>query len=187
MEFFLLGGWQLRRRTAEKRALLWNEAVTVEELHDHCGKEIANRVAGRHVLAIQDTTEPSYQRHARRTRGPVGNGSEVGIFLHPTLGIDAENGHCLGLIGAQIYVRREEDVENQIALLHARVAALKKAKATLTLTQQEFERTSQLVESNAASRELYDQRQAALSIARGGVVQALADVNQIRVSLGLQA
>jgi membrane fusion protein, multidrug efflux system len=80
-----------------------------------------------------------------------------------------------------------ENVENQIAQLHARVAALKKAKATLTLTQQEFERTSQLVESNAASRELYDQRQAALSIARAGVVQALADVNQIRVSLGLQA
>jgi membrane fusion protein, multidrug efflux system len=41
--------------------------------------------------------------------------------------------------------------------------------------------------SNTASRELYDQRQAALSIAQAGVVQALADVNQIRVSLGLQA
>ncbi len=80
-----------------------------------------------------------------------------------------------------------ENVEDQIALLHARVAALKKAKATLTLAQQEFERTSRLVESDAASRELYDQRQASLSIAQAGVVQALADVNQIRVSLGLQA
>jgi membrane fusion protein (multidrug efflux system) len=80
-----------------------------------------------------------------------------------------------------------ENVENQIALLHARVAAFKKAKATLTLAQQEFSRTSKLVESNTASRELYDQRQAALSIAQAGVVQALADVNQIRVSLGLQA
>jgi hypothetical protein len=88
---------------------LRNEAVTVEELHEHCGKEIANRVAGRHVLAIQDTTELSYQRHARRTRGlgTVGNGTEVGLFLHPTLAIDAENGHCLGLIGAQVYVRHE--------------------------------------------------------------------------------
>jgi IS4 transposase len=28
-------------------------------------------------------------------------------FLHPTLAIDAKNGHCLGLIGAQVYVRRE--------------------------------------------------------------------------------
>ncbi|TAI66963.1 HlyD family secretion protein [Bradyrhizobium sp. Leo170] len=79
-----------------------------------------------------------------------------------------------------------ENVENQIALLHARVAALRKAKATLTLAQQEFDRTSKLVETDTASRELYDQRQASLSIAQAGVVQALADVNQIRVSLGLQ-
>jgi membrane fusion protein (multidrug efflux system) len=80
-----------------------------------------------------------------------------------------------------------ENVENQIALLHARVAALKKAKATVTLAQQEFDRTSKLVGSVTASRELYDQREAALLIAQAGVVQALVDVNQIRVSLGLQA
>jgi membrane fusion protein, multidrug efflux system len=79
-----------------------------------------------------------------------------------------------------------ENVENQVSLLYARVAALKKAKATVILAQQEFDRTSQLVKSEFASRELYDQRQAALSIARAGVVQALADANQIRVSLGLQ-
>jgi membrane fusion protein, multidrug efflux system len=79
-----------------------------------------------------------------------------------------------------------ENVENQVSLLHARVAALKKAKATLTLAQQEFDRTSQLVVSETASRELYDQRQAALLVARAGVVQSLADANQIRVSLGLQ-
>jgi membrane fusion protein (multidrug efflux system) len=95
-------------------------------------------------------------------------------------------------IEAQAWSRRwqlqeaVENVENQTALLHARVAALKKAKATLVLAQQEFDRTSQLVVSETASRELYDQRQAALSIARAGVVQALADANQIRVSLGLQ-
>jgi len=80
----------------------------------------------------------------------------------------------------------QENVENQIGLLHARVAALKKAKATLILAQQEFDRTSKLVASGTASRELYDQRQAALLIAHAGVVQALADANQIRVYLGLQ-
>src|ERR1700733_2634445 len=79
-----------------------------------------------------------------------------------------------------------ENVENQIALLHARVAALKKAEASVTLAQQEFERTSKLVVSEFATRELYDQREAALSIARADVVQALADANQVRVSLGLQ-
>jgi membrane fusion protein (multidrug efflux system) len=80
-----------------------------------------------------------------------------------------------------------ENVDNQVALLHARVAALKKAKATLKLAQQEFDRTSKLVPSGAATLELYDQRDANLSIARAGVVQALADVNQTRVFLGLQA
>jgi membrane fusion protein (multidrug efflux system) len=95
-------------------------------------------------------------------------------------------------IEAQAWSRRwqlqeaVENVENQIALLHARVAALKKAKASLILAKQEFDRTSQLVVSETASRELYDQRQAALSIAQADIVQALADANQIRVSLGLQ-
>jgi membrane fusion protein (multidrug efflux system) len=80
----------------------------------------------------------------------------------------------------------QENVQNQIALLHARVAALKKAKATVVLAQQEFDRTSKLVVSETATRELYDQRQAALLIAKSGVVQALADANQVRVSLGLE-
>jgi membrane fusion protein (multidrug efflux system) len=80
----------------------------------------------------------------------------------------------------------QENVENQIALLHARVAALKKAKATVVLAQQEFDRTAKLVVSETATRELYDQRQAALLIAKSGVVQALADANQVRVSLGLE-
>jgi membrane fusion protein (multidrug efflux system) len=94
-------------------------------------------------------------------------------------------------IEAQAWSRRwqlqeaVENVENQTALLHARVAALKKAKATVILAQQEFERTSKLVVSEFATRELYDQRQADLSIAKAGVVQALADANQVRVSLGL--
>src|SRR3954467_5430768 len=95
-------------------------------------------------------------------------------------------------IQAQAWSRRwqlqqaVQNVENQISLLHARVAALKKAKATLTLAQQEFDRTSRLVASETASRELFDQRQATLSIAQAGVIQALADANQIRVSLGLE-
>jgi membrane fusion protein, multidrug efflux system len=80
-----------------------------------------------------------------------------------------------------------ENVGNQVALLRARVAALKKAKATLVLAQQEFDRTSRLVVSDTASRELLDQRQASLSIAQAGIVQSLADVNQIRVFLGLEA
>ena len=80
-----------------------------------------------------------------------------------------------------------EDVENRIALLHARVAALDKSKAAVTLAQLEFERAQQLLPTSATTRQEFDRRQAALSIARAGVTQALADVYQIRVSLGLPA
>jgi membrane fusion protein (multidrug efflux system) len=80
-----------------------------------------------------------------------------------------------------------EDVENRIALLRARVAALDKSKATLTLAQLEFERAQQLLPTSATTRAEFDRRQANLSIARANVTQALADVYQIRVSLGLAA
>ena len=80
-----------------------------------------------------------------------------------------------------------EDVENRIALLHARVAALDKSKASLKLAQVEFERARQLLPTSSTTREEFDRRQAALAIASAGVTQALSDVYQIRVSLGLAA
>ena len=80
-----------------------------------------------------------------------------------------------------------EDVENRMALLRARVAALDKSKATLKLAQVEFARAEQLLPSSDISRQEYDRRQAALSVAQAEMTQALADVHQIRVSLGLPA
>jgi membrane fusion protein, multidrug efflux system len=80
-----------------------------------------------------------------------------------------------------------EDVENRVALLQARVAALDKSKATLKLAQVEFGRAEQLLPSADISRQEYDRRQAALSVAQAEVTQAMADVHQIRVSLGLVA
>jgi membrane fusion protein (multidrug efflux system) len=81
-----------------------------------------------------------------------------------------------------------EDVDNQIKLLQAKIAALDKSKASLKLAEVEFERVSKLVATGlAASHEQFDQREAALSVARADVTQALADIHQIRVSLGLPA
>jgi membrane fusion protein, multidrug efflux system len=80
-----------------------------------------------------------------------------------------------------------EDVENQIALLHAKIAALDKRKATLKLAEAEFDRAKRLVASAVTSREEFDRRDAALSVARAEVTQALDDIHQIRVSLGLPA
>ena len=80
-----------------------------------------------------------------------------------------------------------EDVDNQVALLHARVAAVDKSKAALVLAQVEFDRARQLVARDDVSREVYDQRQAELTTAGAELAQALAEVYQIRVALGLPA
>ncbi len=80
-----------------------------------------------------------------------------------------------------------EDVENQIALLHAKVAVLDKSNASLKLAEVEFERAKKLVVSSYVSRQEYDQRTAALAVARAEVIQARDDIHQIRVSLGLPA
>jgi membrane fusion protein (multidrug efflux system) len=80
-----------------------------------------------------------------------------------------------------------EDVQNRIALLHAKVAALDKSKATLKFAQAELDRAKALVSSSAVSREEYDRRDVAVSVARADVTQALEDAHQIRVSLGLPA
>jgi membrane fusion protein (multidrug efflux system) len=79
-----------------------------------------------------------------------------------------------------------EDVANKIAELHTRVAGVDKSKAVLTLAELQFERGRQLVATNNIPRSEYDSRQATLLTARADVVQALADVNQTRVSLGLK-
>ena len=80
-----------------------------------------------------------------------------------------------------------EDVDNRIALLHARVAALDKSKAALTLAQADFDRAKKLVAEDSTSREEFDRRREALSTATADVAQALANVYQARVSLGLTA
>ena len=75
----------------------------------HRAEALSERVAGLHVLAIQDTTELNYAKHAGRVRGlgPSGNGRDPGLFVHPVLAIDAGSGALLGLAGMQIWTREE--------------------------------------------------------------------------------
>ena len=78
-----------------------------------------------------------------------------------------------------------EDVDNQVALLRARIAGVDKSRAELALAQVDFDRAAKLVVTNDVPRAEYDRRQAALLAARADVTAALADVRQIRASLGL--
>ena len=94
------------RRLADDRAQevqfgrwLANDKVTPDALLANAYARTAAASAGRHVQAIQDTSELNYQAHVGRVSGLgiVGNGSDVGLFVHPLLAVDADNGVCLGL------------------------------------------------------------------------------------------
>ena len=79
-----------------------------------------------------------------------------------------------------------ENVDDQVAVLRAKVAGVDKSKAEFALAQVDFDRAAKLVVTNDTPRSEYDRRQAILLAARADVVAALADVRQIRASLGLQ-
>jgi membrane fusion protein, multidrug efflux system len=83
--------------------------------------------------------------------------------------------------------RAIEDVDNQIALIRARVATWDQEKATLVLAQQEFDRAERLLATKVVSQEEYDQKLETLDVAKARVTQALENVLQARVVLGLPA
>ena len=78
-----------------------------------------------------------------------------------------------------------EEVDNQVALIRQRVATWEQSKASLALAQQEFDRAKRLLASKVVSNEEYDQKEAALAVAKAQVTQALENVHQARASLGL--
>ena len=83
--------------------------------------------------------------------------------------------------------RAIEDVDNQVALIRQRVAAWEQSKATLVLAQADFDRAKDLLAKKVVSIEEYDHKKEALDVARSGVTQALENVHQARVALGLPA
>jgi hypothetical protein len=102
------------RRLGEGRAdevrfgrFLANPRVTVEHLIAGWSECTAAAVAGRHVLAIQDTSELNFRTTPQRRRGlgEIGKGVGRGVLLHAMLALDAENGSCLGLVTGTLWTR----------------------------------------------------------------------------------
>jgi len=103
------------RRLAGKRSqevrfgrFLHNENITAEAMLASAAKRVRGRAEGRHVLVIQDTTEINYADHVKSKRGfgTVGNGEDIGLFLHPLLVVEASTGGILGLAGSLVMNRR---------------------------------------------------------------------------------
>jgi membrane fusion protein (multidrug efflux system) len=78
-----------------------------------------------------------------------------------------------------------EDVDNQVALLGARVATLNQALAALAYAKAEFERAKNLLATKVISNEEYDLKREAIDSSDAEVQQALEAVHQTRVALGL--
>lgn len=96
---------------------LSNRRVTVEEMLTTAADHTSRAAQGRHVLAIQDTTELNFSGHAgsKRGFGVVGNGRDLGLFLHPVIVVDAGSpsraqvGHAGGILGlADVFTMHRE-------------------------------------------------------------------------------
>jgi len=101
-----LGG----RRSREVRfgRYLANGKVTIERLIEGWSEQTGPAAAGRHVLAVQDTSEINFKTTAARRRdlGEIGKGVGRGVLLHGMLALDADSGSCLGLVAGRIWTRK---------------------------------------------------------------------------------
>lgn len=137
------------RRLADTRAeqvaftrLFRNRHVTKQEIIRTAAARTAEAAAGRHVLLIEDSSEINYEAKASRKRGlgRVGNGKDVGLFVHPALAVDAADGSVLGLAAATIWRREGKKADDYQALpiedkeSYKWIAAAKAARQALTDT-----------------------------------------------------
>jgi hypothetical protein len=89
--------------------LLRNRGVTVEGIIAGWSEETVRAAAGRHVLAIQDTSELNFRTTESNQRGlgVIGKGVGRGILFHPMIAVDGDTGECLGLVGGSLWTRDE--------------------------------------------------------------------------------
>jgi hypothetical protein len=88
---------------------LRNTRVSEQALIAAAKAHLLPQVAGRRVLAIQDTSEINFSRQKRRKQafGRGGNGVDPAFFVHPVLVVDADSAVVLGLLDVQIWERHE--------------------------------------------------------------------------------
>lgn len=99
-----------------------NPRVTVARIVEAWSEFIPQAARERHVLALQDTTAMTFATGAearsapprradtpsltrRRRLGPLNDGSAHGLLAHVMIGVDADSGACLGLVGGDVWNR----------------------------------------------------------------------------------
>ena len=96
-------------RRGEERAgrFFANPKVTAPKIVAGWSDRTGAACAGRHALAIQDTSEVKFPTTAQRRRGlgPVKKGKAYGVLVHAMVAVDATSGSCLGLVGGDVWSR----------------------------------------------------------------------------------
>jgi Transposase DDE domain len=98
------------------RRFLYNKSVTAAEMAQHAARSTAVRVAGRDVIAIQDTSELVLGGRRARANGfgRVGKGGIVsGLLLHSVLAVEAGTGALLGLVDSKVWNREEGELPHR--------------------------------------------------------------------------
>lgn len=103
-------------KQAQFGRLLANPRVTVAKLIAGWGDQTRHAVAGRHVLAIQDTSELKFATTPdnRRGLGQVKKGNSHGVLLHAMIAVDADDGALLGVVSGDVWTR-----SGKVATAHA--------------------------------------------------------------------
>jgi|ERR1700731_82989 hypothetical protein len=70
-----------------------NPKVTAAKIVESWSLRTGAAVTGRHILAIQDTTEVTFPTTAQRRRGlgPVKKGNAYGLLAHVMIALDADS------------------------------------------------------------------------------------------------
>src|SRR5258706_7645127 len=86
-----------RAREVRFNRFLGNAKVTTARVIESWSEGTAAAAEGRHILAIQDTSEINFATTAKRRRGlgEIGKGNGRGVLLHPMLAGDAADGRRL--------------------------------------------------------------------------------------------
>lgn len=99
----------------------------------HSAARTADRVAGREIIVVQDTSELFLggRRAKANGYGPVGKGGGTrGLLLHAALAIDAGNDALLGLVDAQVWNRDK----GKVTARRSRVTADKESQRWISAT-----------------------------------------------------
>lgn len=86
--------------------VLSSDQVTPAATLECLARRTARAVAGRRIVAAQDTTEVNFPGRQSRGLGPAGRqGRTPGFFIHAMVAVDADQDAVLGLVDAAIWTR----------------------------------------------------------------------------------